>query len=250
MIANKIPVHKIVMDVKPYYREVITDGTYAKPVLITMWRGILRSRYIRCSHNSSNNHHHPTAVVAAAHDNIMSLFNTNAFDVLTIKTLDITNSCQSSISLEIREFLDLQEELDDLHNGLACRHFEPADPMWWANNVRKILRIIFRLRNRLHTSVDKNAIKAVVTSGLRNDERSILGQPIRELPNPNQALSPKLKLPGITAYSAASAAAAAFKRSQSLPKLLPSRDYNYSADDNDSVQSKNSRRSKSGHAKL
>jgi hypothetical protein len=129
-----------------------------------------------------------------------------------------------------------------------------ADPMWWANNVRKILRIIFRLRNRLHTSVDKNAIKAVVTSGLRNDERSILGQPIRELPNPNQASSPKLKLPGITAYSAASAAAAAaaaaFKRSQSLPKLLPSRDYNYSADDNDSVQSKNSRRSKSGYAKL
>jgi hypothetical protein len=122
--------------------------------------------------------------------------------------------------------------------------------MWWANNVRKILRIIFRLRNRLHTSVDKNAIKAVVTSGLRNDERSILGQPIRELPNPNQTSSPKLKLPGITAYSAASAAAAAFKRSQSLPKLLPSRDYNYSADDNDSVQSKNSRRSKSGHAKL
>lgn len=125
-----------------------------------------------------------------------------------------------------------------------------ADPMWWANNVRKILRIIFRLRNRLHTSVDKNAIKAVVTSGLRNDERSILGQPIRELPNPNQTSSPKLKLPGITAYSAAAAAAAAFKRSQSLPKLLPSRDYNYSADDNDSVQSKNSRRSKSGYAKL
>ena len=133
MIANKIPVHKIVMDVKPYYREVITDGTYAKPVLITMWRGILRSRYIRCSHNSSNNHHHPTAVVAAPHDNIMSLFNTNAFDVLTIKTLDITNSCQSSISLEIREFLDLQEELDDLHNGLACRHFEPGmiRYVWW-----------------------------------------------------------------------------------------------------------------------
>lgn len=112
MIANKIPVHKIVMDVKPFYREVISDGSYAKPVLITMWRGILRSRYIR-THNSPN-------------DNIMSLFNSNAFDVLTIKTLDITNSCQSSISLEIREYLDLQEELDDLHNGLACRHFEPG----------------------------------------------------------------------------------------------------------------------------
>lgn len=131
MIANKIPVHKIVMDVKPYYREVITDGSYAKPVLITMWRGILRSRHtVVRSH-----HHHVTTATAAAtaasttptHDNnIMSLFNTNAFDVLTIKTLDITNSCQSSVSLEIREFLELQEELDDLHNGLACRHFEPG----------------------------------------------------------------------------------------------------------------------------
>lgn len=122
-----------------------------------------------------------------------------------------------------------------------------ADPMWWANNVRKILRIIFRLRNRLHTSVDKSAIKAVVTSGLRNDERSILGQPIRELPNPNRTLSPKLKLPGIIASASASSA---FKRPQSVPKRLPSRDYNNSADDNDSVRSNNSRRSKSGHAKL
>lgn len=132
MIANKIPVHKIVMDVKPYYREVITDGSYAKPVLITMWRGILRSRYIRPSHHNSsssnNHHHHPpsTTTTTTVHDNIMSLFNTNAFDVLTIKTLDITNSCHSSVSLEIREFLDLQEQLDDLHNGLACRHFEPG----------------------------------------------------------------------------------------------------------------------------
>jgi len=113
MIANKIPIHKIVMDVKPFYREVITDGSYAKPVLITMWRGILRSRFVR-SHNP------------AVNDNIMSLFNSNAFDVLTIKTLDITNSCQSSVSLEIREYLELQEQLDDLHNGLACRHFEPG----------------------------------------------------------------------------------------------------------------------------
>jgi hypothetical protein len=121
-----------------------------------------------------------------------------------------------------------------------------ADPMWWANNVRKILRIIFRLRNRLHTSVDKSAIKAVVTSGLRNDERSILGQPIRELPNPNRTLSPKLKLPGITA---AAAGGYASKRPQSVPKRLPSRDNN-STDDNDSVRSNNSRRSKSGHAKL
>ena len=116
-----------------------------------------------------------------------------------------------------------------------------ADPMWWANNVRNILRIIFRLRNRLHTSIDKNAIKAVVTTGLRNDERSIMGQPIRELPSPNRTVSPKLKLPGIVSATS--------KRPQSVPKRLPS-SHDSSADDNDSVRSNNSRRSKSGHAKL
>jgi len=78
----------------------------------------------------------------------------------------------------------------------------------------------------------------LVTTGLRNDERSIMGQPIKELPSPNRtSSSPKLKLPNIINL----------KRAQSVPKILPSHD---SADENESIRSNNSRRSRSGHAKL
>lgn len=105
--VDKIPPHKIDMELIPYFKGVINEA-YERPIMIAMWKGSFKKKYIHTK---------------------TSITNKTSFDILSIKVVDISSSAEYTLQVNISEYLLLQEELDDLHNGLACRHYEPADPV-------------------------------------------------------------------------------------------------------------------------
>ncbi|KAJ1393587.1 hypothetical protein B484DRAFT_425437 [Ochromonadaceae sp. CCMP2298] len=88
------------------------------------------------------------------------------FDRVVVKVYDVVSSSESFLSIIIREFLLLLDELQAEFQGLAVAYFDPADRHWWAAHIGQILRVG---GSKLQLSVSRRAIEDIIVDGIEND---------------------------------------------------------------------------------
>jgi len=52
----------------------------------------------------------------------------------------------------------------------ASRHFQPDNRLWWAENIKRVIRVQLKRNGRLHLSISKSAIEVLVYEAIQAEE--------------------------------------------------------------------------------